>query len=201
VEELSGRTTILVVESLLPALKYSDVGSLVESELAASYIHPLIQALLSYDEDDKVASNIIPDNCLDINCRPNYEVTVFEQYQPSYRTCCGEIKGEDFSDTSSNMDRNPRLAVFSKLEMVSSNLTGVFCFQALGRSITFYTMVHPNSSIFAFVGLVIMPLIGYLDEVYKIAVYHRTIVKSLTANANHPTLPFEFVQGSKKHYL
>ncbi len=128
-----------------------------------------------------------------------YEVTVFEQYQPSYRTCCGEIKGEDFSDTSSNMDRNPRLAVFSKLEMVSSNLTGVFCFQALGRSITFYTMVHPNSSIFAFVGLVIMPLIGYLDEVYKIAVYHRTIVKSLTANANHPTLPFEFVQGSKKH--
>ncbi|RCH96572.1 hypothetical protein CU097_012106 [Rhizopus azygosporus] len=54
---------------------YLDVGSLVGSELAASYIHPLIQALLSYDKDDKVSrcSNIIPDNGTDVNRRPGNE--------------------------------------------------------------------------------------------------------------------------------
>jgi hypothetical protein len=52
-------------------------------------------------------------------------MAVFEQYQPSYRTCYGEIKGEEHSDTSSIIDFY-RLGVFSKLEIVSSNLTGVF---------------------------------------------------------------------------
>jgi hypothetical protein len=203
------RATVLAVESLFPSLKDLDVGSLVESELAASYIYPLIQALLSYDEDEKVArcSNIIPDNSTDVNRRPDYEVTVFEQYQPSYRTCYGEIKGEEFSGTSSVMDFY-RLGVFAKLEIVASNLTGMLCFQALGPSVTFYTMVHPCSSIFTFVELVtinipktkneIMSVMGILDELHKIAVYHRTIVKSQSLNAKHSTLPFEFVQGTKK---
>ncbi|KAI8882937.1 hypothetical protein K501DRAFT_220267 [Backusella circina FSU 941] len=102
-----------------------------------------------------------------------------------------------------------RLGVFAKLEIVASNLTGVLCFQALGPSVTFYTMVHPCSSIYTFVELVtinihktkneIMPLLGFLDELHKIAVYHRTIVKSLTPNVEHSTLPFEFVQGAKKN--
>ncbi|KAI7870059.1 hypothetical protein BDF14DRAFT_1951004 [Spinellus fusiger] len=203
------RATVLAVESLFPSLKDLDVGPIVESELAASYIHPLIQALLSYDEEDKVArcSNIIPDNNTDVSRRPDYEVTVFEQYQPSYRTCYGEIKGEGFSSTSSIMDFY-RLGVFAKLEIVASNLTGVLCFQALGPSVTFYTLTHPRSSIFTFVELVtinipktkneIMSVMGILDELHKIAAYHRTIVKSLSLNGKHPTLPFEFVQGTRK---
>ncbi|KAI9486964.1 MAG: hypothetical protein EXX96DRAFT_605004, partial [Benjaminiella poitrasii] len=52
-----------------------DVTSLVESELVASYIYPLIQTLPSYDEYDKVArcSSIIPDNSTDIDRRLDYE--------------------------------------------------------------------------------------------------------------------------------
>lgn len=103
-----------------------------------------------------------------------------------------------------------RLGIFAKLEIVASNLTGVLCFQALGSLITFYTMVHPCSSMFTFVELVtinmprtknnIMSLMGFLDELHKIAVYHRTLVKSLAPNAEHPTLSFEFMQGAKKKH-
>ncbi|RCH94312.1 hypothetical protein CU097_010970 [Rhizopus azygosporus] len=179
--------TILAVESLFPTLKDLDVRSLVESE----------------------CSNLIPDNGTDVNHRPDYEVTVFEQCQPSYRTCYRELKGEKFSDTSSIMGFY-RLGIFAKLEIVASNLTGVLCFQALGSLITFYTMVHPCSSMFTFVELVtinmprtknnIMSLMGFLDELHKIAVYHRTLVKSLAPNAEHPTLSFEFMQGAKKKH-
>lgn len=82
------RATILAGESLFPSLKDLDVGPLAESELAASYVQPLIQALLCYD-DDKISrcSNLIPDNSTDVNRRPYYEVTVFVYYQPSCRTC------------------------------------------------------------------------------------------------------------------
>lgn len=146
------RATILSIESLPPSLKDLDVYHLAESELAASYIHPLVQAFLAYDEEDKVArcSNIIPSNGFEMKRRSDYEVTIFEQYQPSYRTCYGEIKGEEHSDTSSIIDFY-RLGVFLKMEIVSSNSTGVLCFQALGTIITFYTMIHSNSSTYAFV--------------------------------------------------
>ncbi|KAI8384256.1 uncharacterized protein BYT42DRAFT_611974 [Radiomyces spectabilis] len=203
------RNVVLAIESLFPALKDLDIGHLRESELAASFVHPLIQALLAYDTEEKVArcTNTLPDNGTDVNRRPDYEVMMYDRYQPSYRTCFGELKGEGSSDTLSIMDFY-RLGVFAKLEMVSSNLTGVLCFQALGTSITFYTMVHTDSSIYAFVELAtitipktkndIMSVTSILDDLYKIAVYHRTIVKSPTPNTKHPTLPFEFVQGTRK---
>ncbi|KAG1458402.1 hypothetical protein G6F46_001172 [Rhizopus delemar] len=44
----------------------ANVSSLVESETTASYNHPLIQALLSYDKAAR-CSNIIPDNSIDVN--------------------------------------------------------------------------------------------------------------------------------------
>ncbi|KAG1642430.1 hypothetical protein G6F44_004837 [Rhizopus delemar] len=113
------RNVILAIEALFSALKDLDIGHLRELELAASFIHPLIQALLSYENDDKVArcTNTLQDNGTDVSRRPDYEVMMYEQYQPSYRTCFGEIKGEGSSDTLSIMDFY-RLGVFAKLEMV-----------------------------------------------------------------------------------
>lgn len=203
------RNVVLAIEALFPALKDLGIGHLRESELAASFIHPLIQALLSYENDDKVArcTNTLPDNDTDVSRRPDYEVMMYEQYQPSYRTCFGEIKGEGSSDTLSIMDFY-RLGVFAKLEMVSSNVNGVLCFQALGTSITFYTMIHTNSSIYAFVELAaitipktknsIMLMSSILDDLYKIATYHRTLVKSQIPNTKHRTLPFKFMQDTRK---
>ncbi|CAO3660442.1 unnamed protein product [Rhizopus stolonifer] len=203
------RNVVLAIEALFPALKDLDIGHLRESELAASFIHPLIQVLLFYENDDRVArcTNTLPDNGINVNRRPRYEVMVYDQYQPSYRTCFGELKGEGSSDTLSIMDFY-RLSVFAKLEMVSSNTNGVLCFQALGTSITFYTMVHTNSSIYAFAELAtitisktkssIMLMTSILNKLYKIATYHRTLVKSQILNTKHSTLPFEFVQSTRK---
>ncbi|KAG0177378.1 hypothetical protein DFQ28_004310, partial [Apophysomyces sp. BC1034] len=88
------RNVVLAIEALFPALKDLDIGHLRESELAASFIHPLIQALLSYENDDKVArcTNTLPDSGTDVSRRPDYEVMMYDQYQPSYRTCFGELK-------------------------------------------------------------------------------------------------------------
>lgn len=203
------RNVVLTIEALFPALKDLDIGHLRESELAASFIHPLIQALLSYEDDDKVArcTNTLPDNGTDVKRWPDYEVMMYDRYQPSYRTCFGELKCEGSSDTLSIMDFY-RLGMFAKLEMVSSNVNGVLCFQALGTSITFYTMVHTNSSIYAFAELAtitipktknsIMLMMSILDDLYKIAAYHRTLMKSQIPNTKHPTFPFEFVQGTRK---
>ncbi|KAI9497435.1 hypothetical protein BDB00DRAFT_920823 [Zychaea mexicana] len=183
------RNVILAIESLFPVLKDLDIGPLRESELAASYTHPVIQALLSYDTDGKVArcANCIPDNGMDENRRPDYEVMVYEQYLPSYRTCFGELKGEGSSDTLSVMDFY-RLGIFAKLEMVSSNLTGVLCFQA--RELTTITLPENRNETIS--------VLSILDDLYKIAMYHSTLVRSQTPNTKHPTLPFEFVQGSKR---
>ncbi|KAL4210866.1 hypothetical protein AB4K20DRAFT_1902761 [Rhizopus microsporus] len=132
---------------------------------------------------------------------------LYDRYQPSYQTCFGELKGEGSSDTLSIMDFY-RLDMFAKLEIISSNVNGVLCFQALGTFITFYTMVHTNSSIYAFAELAtitipkaknsIMLMTSILDDLYKIATYHRILVKSQIPNIKRSTLPFEFVQ--KKHY-
>lgn len=69
-------------------------------------------------------------------------------------------------------------------------------------------MIHTNSSIYAFVELAAitipktknsnMLMTSILDDLYKIATYHRTLVKSQILNTKHPTLPFEFVQGTRK---
>ncbi|ORE05497.1 hypothetical protein BCV72DRAFT_330837 [Rhizopus microsporus var. microsporus] len=130
------RNVVLAIEALFPALKDLDIGHLRESEFAASFIHPLVQALLSCENDDKVArcTNTLPDNGTDVNRRSDYKVMMYDQYQPSYRTCFRGIKGEGSSDTLSIMNFY-RLGVFAKLEMVSSNINGVLCFQALGTSI------------------------------------------------------------------
>ncbi|KAI8384255.1 uncharacterized protein BYT42DRAFT_611973 [Radiomyces spectabilis] len=110
-EDEAERNVVLAIESLFPALKDLDIGHLRESELAASFVHPLIQALLAYDTEDKAARY--------------YEVMMYDRYQPSYRTCFGELKGEGSSVTLSIVGFY-RLGVFAKLEMVSSNLTGNF---------------------------------------------------------------------------
>ncbi|CEI94674.1 hypothetical protein RMCBS344292_08879 [Rhizopus microsporus] len=116
-------------KAFFPALKDLDIGHLRESEFALSAIHPLIQALLSYENDDKVArcTNTLPDNDTDVIRWPDYEDTMYDQYQPSYRTCFGELKGEGSSDILSIMDFY-RLGVFAKLEITSSNINGVLCF-------------------------------------------------------------------------
>ena len=43
------RNVVLAIEALFPVLKDLDIGHLCESELAASFILPLIQALFSYE--------------------------------------------------------------------------------------------------------------------------------------------------------
>ncbi|KAG2224182.1 hypothetical protein INT45_001300 [Circinella minor] len=205
------RNVILTVEALLPPIKDLDIGLVGESELIASFIHPMIQALLSYENDDKVArcSNTIPDNGTDITKRPDYEVVMFEQYKESYRTCYGEVKNGCSSEINSILDFY-RLCIFCKLEMVVSNLTGILCFQAIGPSITFYYMVHTSATIYALVELGtveiptmkkdVMKIIIALDELLKVATIHRSIKKKKSSemNTSHPTLPFEFVQGKKK---
>ncbi|CEG77371.1 hypothetical protein RMATCC62417_12135 [Rhizopus microsporus] len=133
------RNVVLAIEAFFPALKDLDICHLRESGFAASFIHYLIQASHSYENDDKVArcTNTFPNNGTDVNRRPDYEVMMYGRYQPSYRTCFGEIEGEGSSDTLSIMDFY-RLDVFAKLEMVSSNVNDVLCFRALGIPITFY---------------------------------------------------------------
>ncbi|KAG1045078.1 hypothetical protein G6F43_011348 [Rhizopus delemar] len=203
------QSIVVAVELLLPAMKDLDAGEIGESELACSIVHPLIQSLLAYDMDDKMAkcTNTISENGTDVGRRPDYEVIVYEKYQPSFRTCFGELKGEGSSDVSAIMDFY-RLGVFAKLEIVTSNLTGVLCFQALGKAITFYALTHPHHSTYAFTEHAtitipktkndIMTVISILDNLFKIATYHRTISKVPMANARLPTLPFEFVQGKQK---
>lgn len=44
----------------------------------------------------------------------------------------------------------------------------------------------------------VMSFLGIIDDLYKVAVYHDTMGKSPGSNAQHPTLPLEFVQGKKK---
>ncbi|KAG0186802.1 hypothetical protein DFQ28_007280 [Apophysomyces sp. BC1034] len=92
--------------------------------------------------------------------------------------------------------------------MVASNLTGVLYFQALGTSITFYTIILPNPGIYTFIELAtitipkdsrhIMSVVSILDDLFKIVNYHRTLIKCQTMNAKLPTLLFEFVQGKRK---
>jgi hypothetical protein len=199
------QSIVAAMESLLPAMKDLDAGEIGESELACSIVHPLIQSLIAYEMDEKMAkcTNTIPENGTDVGRRPDDEVTIYEQYQPSFRTCFGELKSEGSSNVSAIMDFY-RLGVFAKLEIVTSNLTGVLCFQALGTTITFYALTHPHPCIYTFTELAtvtipktkndIMSMISALDDLFKIAVYHRTI----STNAQLPTLPFEFVQGKRK---
>ncbi|KAG1136279.1 hypothetical protein G6F37_006903 [Rhizopus arrhizus] len=129
--EINGpeQSSVAAVESLLPAMKDLDAGEIGESELACSIVHPLIQSLLAYEMDKKMA-----------------KFTIYEQYQPSFRTCFG---GEESSDVSAMMDFY-RLGVFAKLEIVTSNWTGVLCFQALGTTITFYALTDPHPCIYTF---------------------------------------------------
>ncbi|CEJ01255.1 hypothetical protein RMCBS344292_15289 [Rhizopus microsporus] len=190
-------------------MKDLDAGEIGESELACSIVHPLIQSLLAYEMDEKMAkcTNTIPENGTDAGRRPDYEVTIYEQYQPSFRTCFGELKDEGSSDVSAIMDFY-RLGVFAKLEIVTSNLTGVLCFQALGTTITFYALTYPHLRIYTFTELAtvtipktkndIMSMISALDDLFKIAVCYRTISKAPMKNAQLPMLPFEFVQGKRK---
>ena len=190
-------------------MKDLDAGEIGESELACSFVHPLIQSLLAYEMDEKMAkcTNTIPENGTDVGRRPDDEVTIYEQYQPSFRTCFGELKGEGSSDVSAMMDFY-RLGVFAKLEIVTSNLTGVLCFQALGTTITFYALTHPHPCVYTFTEIAtitlpktkndIMSMVSALDDLFKIAVYHRTISKAPMTHAQLPTLPFEFVQGKRK---
>jgi hypothetical protein len=137
-------------------------------------------------------TNTIPENGTDVGRRPDYEVIIYEKYQPSFRTCFGELKGEGSSDVTAIMDFY-RLGVFAKMEIVTSNLTGVLCFQTLGTTITFYALAHPHPSIYTFTELAtvtmpkkkndIMSMISALDGLFKIATYHRTISKSPMTNA------------------
>ena len=148
----------------------------------------MMQALLSSEGNDKVArcSNTIPDNGTDINKRPDYEVAMFEQYTESYRTYYGEVKNECSSDTASIFDFY-RLCIFSKLEVVTSNLTGVLCFQAIGPTITFYHMVHTSATIYVVVELAtveipttkkdIMKIMSTLDELLTVATIYKNIKK------------------------
>ncbi|ORX48859.1 hypothetical protein DM01DRAFT_1338504 [Hesseltinella vesiculosa] len=203
------QSVVVAVESLLPAMKDLDAGEIGESELACSIVHPLIQSLLAYEMEEKTAkcTNTIPENGTDVGRRPDYEVAVYEQYQLSFRTCFGELKGEGSSDVSAIMDFY-RLGVFAKLEIVASNLTGVLCFQALGTTITFYTLTLPHPTLYTFTEITtvtipktkndIMSLICALDDLFKIATYHRTISKASEANTQLATLPFAFVQGKRK---
>jgi hypothetical protein len=205
----SERNVILAIEAILPGIKDLDQGELHESEVGTTFVHPFLQALLAHEDDDQVArsSNTLPENGMEINRRPDYEVTMYEKYQPSYRSCYGEVKGEGHSLTEAILDFY-RLAVFAKLELVSNNLTGVLCFQALGTSLTFYTLIHPNPAVYTFLEIAtisipknkatIMTLMGYMDEIYKVACYHHTLNKSHKNNSKLPTLPFEFIQGKKK---
>lgn len=80
----TGRNVALVIEAFFPIPK--------DLELAVSFIHPLIQALLSYENGDKVAicTDTLPDNSTGVSRRPNYEIMIYDQYQPSYRTCFGD---------------------------------------------------------------------------------------------------------------
>ncbi|KAI9031886.1 hypothetical protein CLU79DRAFT_276314 [Phycomyces nitens] len=202
------QSVVVAVEALLPAMKDLDAGEMGESELACSIVHPLIQSLLAYEMDERIAkcTNTIPENGTDVGRQPDYEVIMYEKYQPSFRTCFGELKGEGSSDISAVMDFY-RLGVFAKLEIVTSNLTGVLCFQALGTTLVFYALTHPNPRIYTFteIATVTIPktkndiiIINTLDALFKVAVYHCTISKAITPNAQLPTLLFEFVQGKRR---
>lgn len=91
------RNVILAIEALFPALKDLDIGHLRELGLAAPFIHPLIQALLSYENVDKIArcANALPDNGTDVNQRPDYEVMVYGRYQPPTEHILGNSKVKD----------------------------------------------------------------------------------------------------------
>ncbi|ORE02621.1 hypothetical protein BCV72DRAFT_234439 [Rhizopus microsporus var. microsporus] len=60
------------------------------------------------------SSNTLPDNGAGVKRQLNYEIMMHKGYQPSYRTCFGEIKGKGAQHTPSIMDFY-RLGVFAKL--------------------------------------------------------------------------------------
>ncbi|KAI9471426.1 hypothetical protein BDB00DRAFT_885531 [Zychaea mexicana] len=147
-----------------------DTGEMGEFELACSIVHPLIQSLLAYKCD-----------------------RLYERYQPSIRTCFGELKVEGPSDAADRYEciiDFYRLGVFAKLEIVISNLTGVLCFQALGTTITFYALTHLHPSIYTLNELVTVAkpkikndIINALDDLFKML---RIIAPA--TNAQLPTL-------------
>ncbi|KAL0091588.1 hypothetical protein J3Q64DRAFT_1808287 [Phycomyces blakesleeanus] len=169
---------VAAVESLLPAMKDLDAGEIGESELACSIMTK--------------CTNTIPENGTDVGRRPDYEVTTYEQYQPPFRRYFGKLKGGESSDISAIMYFYC-LGVFAKLEIFTRNLTSVLCSQALGTAITFYALTHPHPRIYTFIELApvtipktknaIMFMISAFDDLFKIAVYHRTISNTPITNA------------------
>ncbi|KAI8064777.1 hypothetical protein BC940DRAFT_320967 [Gongronella butleri] len=149
----ASRLVTIAVADLLSSLQELDRGRIQKLDLNSAFIRPLMNALFVHEDHDHFAArsaDLIPEG-MDTSMRPDFEVRRFENYGPAYRMCFGELKGEGSATMISVVRGLYKLAMFSKMEIVGNQLTGVLVFQAIGPKITFFLLVHPCPGLFTFV--------------------------------------------------
>ncbi|KAI7870626.1 hypothetical protein BDF14DRAFT_1720561, partial [Spinellus fusiger] len=135
------RSVILAVEAILPAIRDLNIEAISEHHLAASYIRPFVQALLSSSRNNSVShcSNTRLIDNKNIDKRPDYQIDIYDQYCFSYTTGIGEIKVKNATNRLKVIDFY-RLATLAKETLRNNNLNGVICFQAISGTLHFLYM-------------------------------------------------------------
>ncbi|ORY98081.1 hypothetical protein BCR43DRAFT_260358 [Syncephalastrum racemosum] len=109
--EGSAKNVVLALEALLPAFHDVDAEQTFESEITASYAHPMMQSLFAIHELNRLAkcANITPTDA-GFTGRPDYIVDIYQQYRRQYSTCFGEIK----VDATSGKTARPTISIGSR---------------------------------------------------------------------------------------
>lgn len=167
----------------------NDLNRMIESEveLGADIIHPFMQALFVGDDEQshaKCADIAILDD--DQRKRPDYIVEKYNGYDIDHPTCIEEIKKSNASENILVMDFY-HIALFSKLQIQNHNLKRFLCFQAIGRSVTFYIMQLKCSMISLTEATAvkipksrndIQGIYAYLDDLYNLTMFHQSIERN-----------------------
>ncbi|KAG0163806.1 hypothetical protein DFQ28_011188 [Apophysomyces sp. BC1034] len=140
------KNVIFCLEALVHGSR--DLNTTIESEneLEATVIHPFMFGLLVGDDEHRNARCANTALFDDDQCkRPDYVVEKYDGYDLDYRTCIGEIKTSNTTNSLLVTDFY-RVALFCKAEMERHNMDGFLCFQAIGFEVTFYFM-KPKSNL------------------------------------------------------